>query len=786
MKRRGLLVIALLALLPAGAHGGGVLIPSTLGDTPDPAALALRSLDVHVSIDGPHAEVRVEQIWDNHTDAPIEGRYEFALAPGAALAAFSLWEGERRLHGVVIEKQRGKRLYQQLTAQAIDPGLVETGDSDAGGEGVIVLRVSPIPAHGSTRVLLIYDEPLDFGSLVAQLTLPTGPGGHAVQPVGDLHVSVDVASQLPLSNVVLMPAHDWKSHTITASHGYSYSWQARKLSLDHDLIVRLALAAPAAGFASDVYTYRGDGVANLTFAAKRAEEPGFFLARTVLAPAGAAAARTPRDIVFVLDASPSMQWDKLEIAFAALEYGLGQRLGKDDRFGLVLFNDETRTWKPALVPATSAHVAAALDFVRTSYLAGGSDVAAGVAAGMQLLGATPRAGADVDLVLISDGRPTWGEVVQKPLGQRIARAVATVKGARLFALGVGDDGDDLLLPSLATPTGGAYLRLARVGNDTDATRAAFFDRLGGRAVSGLSLAMPAGARASDVYGPSQAWDGGTAVFVGRYAAPLATPANATLAGRDAGGATRSYKLPVVLPALDTARPWVARWWAGARVRDLLDRIRLDGERADWIDEIIALARRFHLVTPYTSFIAAPRALLRPRNFQAGDPILRVKTGAEIRSVVAVFPWGLTKPLEYVADEDVWETRFLAPAWMQDGEYGCTLVLTDDRGRKLREDKRFTVDSTPPRLRVELAHGVLHAGERVRLTAHADADVRRISARIGDGAAVDVRWSGADKASVAELVVPEDAPAGTTVVHVVAEDFARNTTVVAEEITVVRP
>jgi Ca-activated chloride channel family protein len=512
------------------------------------------------------------------------------------------------------------------------------------------------------------------------------------------------------------------------------------------------------------------------------DEPGFFLARTVLAPA-AKAASAPRDLVFVLDASPSMQWDKLEVAFAALEYALGQRLGKDDRFGLVLFNDATRSWKAELAPATPANVAAALDFVRTSYLAGGSDLAEGVAAGAKLLGAAPRRNADLDLVLISDGRPTWGEVAQKPLEQRIARSLAQVKGARLYALGVGEDGDDLLLSALATPTGGATTRLIRLGGEADAARAAFFDRLGGRAVSELSFSLPPGAHATSIYGPSQAWDGGEAIFVGRYGTPLAG-ASATLTGKDLGGA-RAYHLPLDLPGADVARAWVARWWAGARVRDLLDRIRLDGERAEWVSEIIALAKRFRLVTPYTSFIAAPRALLRPRNFQAGDPVLRVKTGPEIHGVVAVFPWGLVKPLEYVAEEDVWETRFLAPAWMQDGSYGCTLVLTDERGRKLREDKRFTIDSTPPELRVELAHGVVHPGERVRLTAHADADVRRISARVGDGAAVDVRWSGVDKASVAELVVPDDAPAGTVLVHVVAEDFARNTTVASEAITVVR-
>jgi Ca-activated chloride channel family protein len=783
---------AAVALLPTvAAHGGGVLVPTSLGDTPDPAALALRSMDVHVTVDGPHGEVRVEQIWENRTDAPLEGRYEFALAPGAALEGFSLWNGDERLHGVVIEKSHGKRLYEDLKAQAMDPGLAETGDRDSGEEGVIVLRVAPVPAHGTTRVQLTYDQPVESSGGKAQLVVPLGPGKHAVQPVGTLRMTVDVSSPIPLASVDAS-GKGWAWKTLAPGRSFAGVWKGQNVALKDDLTVRLAQAPLAGASATDVYAYRDPhpprdvspfAVAPAAGAAPAAEA-GFFLARTVLAPAPRAAA-TPRDLVFVLDASPSMQWDKLEVAFAALEYALGQRLGKDDRFGVVLFNDEVRTWKAELVPASAANVAAALDCVRASYLAGGSDLAAGVAAGAELLGAAPRAGADLDLVLLTDGRPTWGEVAQKPLGMKILAAVAAVRGARLFALGIGEDGDDLLLASLTSPSGGAYTRLVRLGAEGDVARTAFFDRLGGRAVAGLTLTLPPAARASSIYGAPQAWDGGEALFVGRYAAPLATPANATLAGRDAAGAARSYSFPVALPAADTTHPWVGRWWATLRVRDLLDRIRLDGERADWITEIITLAKRFGLVTPYTSFIAAPRALLRPRNFQAGDPVLRVKTGAGIRGVVAIFPWGLVKPLERVPDEDVWETRFLAPAWTKDGSYACTLVLTDERGRKLREDKRFTIDSTPPALTVELAHGVVHPGERLRLLAHADADVRRISARLGDGAAVDVRWSGGDKASVAELQVPEDAPAGEVVVHVVAEDFARNTTVTSQAITVVR-
>src|SRR5206468_311487 len=90
----------------------------------------------------------------------------------------------------------------------------------------------------------------------------------------------------------------------------------------------------------------------------------------------------------------------------------------------------------------------------------------------------------------------------------------------------------------------------------------------------------------------------------------------------------------------------------------------------------------------------------------------------------------TKALAYVQGEDVWETRFLAPATMTDGSYGCTLVLTDAAGRKVREEKRFTIDSKPPDVKVSLSHGSARPGDRVVVTTLADRDVR---ARVGDPA-----------------------------------------------------
>ncbi len=167
----------------------------------------------------------------------------------------------------------------------------------------------------------------------------------------------------------------------------------------------------------------------------------------------------------------------------------------------------------------------------------------------------------------------------------------------------------------------------------------------------------------------------------------------------------------------------------------------------------------------------------------GDPILRVKTGPEIVRVVAVFPFGLVKPLAYDADLGVWETRFLAPPEMRDGTYACTLVMTDIHGQVFEEKKSFVIDSKPPSVRVVLASKRAKAGQEVELLAYADSDTRAIRARIASSAAVDLRYDAARKASVGYLRIPEHLPAGRYEIRVTAEDFARNASAVAVPIEV---
>ncbi len=260
--------------------------------------------------------------------------------------------------------------------------------------------------------------------------------------------------------------------------------------------------------------------------------------------------------------------------------------------------------------------------------------------------------------------------------------------------------------------------------------------------------------------------GSLASWVGQYAKPATAQISVT-----AGGARQTASVP--LPKLDTDHPYLPSAWARARVDALLEKIDREGEDKASIDEIIQLSRKYHFVTPYTSFLAAPRALLRPRLIRPGDPVLRVRTDASIVSVIALFPFDLNKPLRYLRNEDIWQTRFVAPDDLGDGTHIVRLILRDKNGHVYREQKTFVISSHPPVVRIRLASSRVHPGDELKLRVEASETTRTITARLYGAEPLSLRWSEADKSNIGTLAIPSTLPAGRYSIHVSAEDIAHN-------------
>jgi Ca-activated chloride channel family protein len=267
------------------------------------------------------------------------------------------------------------------------------------------------------------------------------------------------------------------------------------------------------------------------------------------------------------------------------------------------------------------------------------------------------------------------------------------------------------------------------------------------------------------------FSGSLASWVGRYEKPQETVSFKVRGLRD--GLPVDLSTAAKLPRESFDHPQLPRLWARARVDALLEKIEREGEDQATVDEIIRLARQYKFVTPYTSFLAVPRALLRPRVIRPGDPILRVKTDASIHSVIALFPFGLVEPLRYLSAEDVWQTRFLAPPDLADGTYTVRLILRDGLGHTYRESKTFVIASKPPVVDVRLEGKRFQRGQAVTLNVRASESTRTLVARLEGAAPVELHWDSKAGANTGQLLIPAEEIPGNYKLTVTAEDIAHN-------------
>jgi Ca-activated chloride channel homolog len=776
---RFVLIAALAAPIPL-LGDVGVLIPSGKS-APDPTILSLDEMTVDIRIDNGDARVSIRQIFASHQAGVLEGEYLFSMPSRATVSDFAVWDGVTRIPGVILERRRAEEIYESLKQQMIDPGLLQQGErgtegaAEAARTSAFSARIVPIPGFGTKRLEMEYHEVVPVENLRSAFSLPLRPDAYNAQSAGQLTITFSLASAHPIrefrvgSRGYPLQLREQTPNRVTGS------FAGRDVVLAEDFSVEYTLD-PAKADTLEVVTYRNPepGAPNPTDTAPRPKgvEPGFFQASALFAPvvqAGGAKPAAPRTVIALFDTSLSMQWDKLERSFHALEAVL-RSLRPSDRFNVLTFNTETEAFAPAPVAGETTAVAKALEFVRAGRLRGGTDLrrALGAALDQSQLGVGERY-----VVLLGDASATSGSIANAQLAGWYAKqrgALASATRPRTYLFGIGDDANAPLFRMLSRDDG--VMETVRSTEPIEFKTQAFVSKIGARPLDKLQLTVDPPAGIDLVYPLDPvSFAGSAASWVGRYTQPGATATFTARAVRDNRAIEMRATAP--LPAENLEHAGLPRTWAKARVDALLDKIARDGEDRASVDEIIQLARKYKFVTPYTSFLAAPRALLRPRVIKPGDPILRVATDESITSVVAMFPFGLIKPLRYLPEERIWQTRFLAPADMNDGTYDVRLIMRDRAGRTYREAKSFVIASKPPVLRASVDKASARPGEVVQLRASASASTRTIVARLYGASPVELRWDARARASVGTLTIPDGLPAGRYVIRVIAEDFAHN-------------
>jgi Ca-activated chloride channel family protein len=557
------------------ASGNGLLIP----DDPKLPPLAMVFHRVQVSIEDQVAVTTVEQAFRNHTDRPLEATYVFPVPRGASVNRFSMVVDGKEMHGEMLDADKARQIYTDIVRRTQDPGLLEYF-----GNNLMRLRVFPIVPKSDQKITLRFTSIAPSDSGVVEYVYPIKTDGKATQTLQDFSVKLSIRTQQPLSNIY-SPTHAISIRRDT-DRTAEVVFERNQAVLDKDFQLYYSVGSGEVGFTP--LTYRPIST-----------EDGYFLFLIRPQISSNSARAVPRDVVFVLDTSGSMAGIKMDQAKKAVRQCLDQ-VGSQDRFAVINFSTTIGKYRDALVDASREQIENAKKWVAELRTSGGTAIDDALREALALR--TDDTNRTFTVVFLTDGQPTIGEVNPEKILKRFA--AKNTANTRVFTFGVGDDVNATLLDQLSEQSRAesAYVRPAE---DIEAKASSLYSKVSHPVLTNLSIATGDSVRLSEVYPPQlpDLFVGSELVVVGRYSGSGATTVR--LRG-SVGGESREYTYEVPLPAKSgEPRDFVEHLWGRRKVGYLLDQIRANGEKKELIEDVVSLAKKFGIATPYTSYLIVP-------------------------------------------------------------------------------------------------------------------------------------------------------------------------------------
>ncbi len=153
--------------------------------------IQLRAVKIDTEITGTIAHTTTELLFYNPNQRVLEGELQFPLAGGQTITAFAMDVDGKMRDAVPVDKPRAQAVFEDITRQNIDPGLLQVTQGNN-----FKLRVYPLNALQEKRVRIRTIEslvqrnnqrllrlPLDFGAPIDILSLAVRTVGGAAPNV---------------------------------------------------------------------------------------------------------------------------------------------------------------------------------------------------------------------------------------------------------------------------------------------------------------------------------------------------------------------------------------------------------------------------------------------------------------------------------------------------------------------------------------------------------------------------------------------------------------------------
>jgi Ca-activated chloride channel family protein len=749
-------------------------------------ACPLKHTDVNADIAGLVPRVRVRQTFHNPLPRKIEAVYTFPLPSDAAVDDMTMIVGNRRIRGVVQPREEARKTYEAAKSKGHVASLL-----DQERPNVFTQSVANIEPNAEVVVEISYVETLKWQDGVYEWVFPTVVGprympGNATGKSGtgwspDTDQVPDASKISPPVALPGMRSGQDISLRVKIHTGQAQGMKLREIeSALHPIKTTMTPDGAVVELANKNEIPNRDFVLRYKLATDEignslllhSDARGHFFTLVLQPPQRVTRKETvPRELVFVLDTSGSMQGFPIEKAKSVMKRAIDS-MGSRDEFNLITFAGDTRVLWSTPRPNTPANRAVAQKFLAGQSGGGGTEMMKAISAALE--------DGDKERVRIvcfmTDG------YVGNDM-QIIDAIKKNAKTTRVFSFGVGDSVNRYLMDGMAKAGRGAaeYITL---GSDGDKAAERFYQRINAPVLTDIDFDwgdLPVEQVFPEphpdlfsrepilIHGRLREMKSGTFVIKGHNANGLwerrvKIEPNKNAADNDA------------LPSL----------WARAKVAQLMDKdlsgIQNGTPNADLKKQITELGVRFRLMTQFTSFVAVeekrvtagegsetvavptdlPNGVSYEGNFgeagstpagttvtnsryrvssgsrfaaRGGDPLLSVQAPADAAQVIAVLPGGEIKQLRFDTASEKWEARFDIPTYAPDGEYAVRVVIVKTDGTRQILNLSYRVDTAAPH-----AQGCakLTGGKSWSLWLDASEDTARVEALWPDGRRVELQ------------------------------------------------
>lgn len=561
------------------------------------------STDVKFTVSGTVARAVVSQQFRNDSPDWVEGIYVFPLPESAAVDRLRMQVGDRLIEGQIRERAQARAEYEAARDRGSLATLIELERPNIFTSSVANLGPGQtLTVEIEYQQTLLYQDgsvSLRFPTVVAPRYIPGSPqsegrpSGHGWSPDTD---KVKDASRItpkvlaegePLRNPVTIHVELDAGFPVNEVKSRYHAVNVEKRD-DNRYEVSLAVGPfPADRDFELVWNpLPGTQPRGALFLESAAGETHLLL--TLFPPFGVKAdeKRLPREVIYVIDTSGSMEGTSIVQAKSALRMALGQ-LAPEDRFNVIQFNSSTELLFPSSREASVKNIVAARRYVDKLRATGGTEMVPAMQAALE---SSAKEGTLRQIIFMTDGSVGNEDQLFKVIQRKLGRS-------RLFTVGIGSAPNGHFMTKAAYLGRGSFTYIGDVG-EVGEKMAELFGKLEHPVLSDIAVEWPADLNAQS--SPERLPD----LYLGEpivLSALVQGPLTGKVSVRGQAGG-ESWVAEFDLSATHDGKG-MGVIWARRKVDALMDSINEGANREEVRQQIVDIALKHHIVTRYTSLVA---------------------------------------------------------------------------------------------------------------------------------------------------------------------------------------